>query len=71
VTTRRDGDAVAPSRWGRRVLPPLVMVSVLAAAGVARADAGDLDPSFGLDGKVTTSFVGARTRGAWRSSPTR
>jgi uncharacterized delta-60 repeat protein len=51
---------------GRRHLAlPVVVVWVLTAslAGVAGADAGDLDPTFGLGGKVTTGFVGGAA--AW------
>jgi uncharacterized delta-60 repeat protein len=42
-----------------RLLPAAgLLVWQLGAAGPAQAKAGDLDPSFGRDGKVTTEFFG-------------
>ena len=42
----------------RRRLPGVasVLLATLALAGGARAAAGDLDPTFGADGKVVTDF---------------
>ena len=49
----------------RSRLRPVVIVVVLTAvvAGVARAAGGDLDPTFGRDGKVATEFSGGAS--AW------
>lgn len=41
----------------RRALAVAVLVLMLAAPAVARSAPGDLDPSFGIDGKVTTRVV--------------
>ena len=68
----RDGQAKGDRMRGsglrvvrRHLALSVVLVWLLTAAlaGGARAAGGDLDPTFGLDGKVTTGFVGGAT--AW------
>ena len=41
----------------RRILAAAVLMSTLAATAVARSAPGDLDPSFGIDGKMTARVV--------------
>jgi uncharacterized delta-60 repeat protein len=57
IVNARPGGRNRSSGWRRRALPGVVLLAIAAATAASAAAApGDLDPSFGTGGKVTTDF---------------